>query len=432
MNDNGSSFVGIGLGVMLRRLPILLIAFASSWWATSACAQTASCPACPAERPLMPRGQMEPIFDRLAVQVGPLHTLGHGDPSHKYRALTERECQCQAASASTLGNLFAEELHALSRKHGKLLAGDRQNQIQTTILTYSEAEARNMAAGSALDLYYKLAEAEARAELLAQTISSMDASLARMRDLMKQGIKVEGDYDDLRRQRLEFQADAVALEQGIDRLNGELKALLGGCNSDDARIWPAIEANDSIIPAVDPNRAIEEGSSRPQLVLARLLPDILTAGNLSAARMLLRSYNVLLGAEPKRSRLCALVELLCAALGSSSSLDSARNELELFAADRQQTVTKEIRLAAQAVNAARERLALTREEARIRQVHLTDVTAREAKGLVSFKETTAARMEWLRARSEVAKAAAELLGARAKLREAQGILAAECGFGPQP
>jgi hypothetical protein len=416
---------------MLRCLCMLLSLTTLIAWYGSALAQSAptACPEPLENRAPRERGQLEKTLADVPVKLGVAEAL-HDLPAAKpYRPLTDRECECRAAAEATLANLFANELQSVGGRHAKLF-GDRLRRLQITILTHSEAEARNQSAGAALELFYRLAEAEARWELLRESITALDSAVAKARELTRQGIMPTGDSEDLLRQRIDLQADALQLHQGIERLNAELKVLLGitGCDSDEWRIWPALELPEEIA-AVDPAAALAQGlANRPALALVRLLPDVLTLDTLPAARMLLTSYNALLGGDnpAKRLKVCALVELLAKAICGRAELEKYRTQLQLLALEREQAVLKEIRLAAQAVNLAREHVALAREVVRVRKDRLIDVDAKAAKGIASFKDTTTARTDWLKARGDLAKAAAELLTARAKLREAQGLLGQEC------
>ena len=416
---------------MLRRLCILWSISTLLAWADGAGAQSAL-PVCPAPletRPLQKHASIEKVLASVPAKLGDAEALRELPAAKPYRPLTDAECQCRAAAESTLANLFAHELQSLGGRHGKLF-GDRLRRLQTTILAFSEAEARNQTAGAALELFYRLAEAEARGEILRESIAALDSALAKARDLVRQKIMPQVDYEELLRQRLDLQTDAIQLHQGIERLNAELKVLLGvsACDGDEWHIAPVIELPESIA-AVDPASALGQGvANRPALALVRILPDVLTTDTLPAARVLLASYNALLGAEnpAKKLKVCAFLQMLAAALGGRPELDKYRNQLQLLALEREQAVMKEIRLAAQAVNLARDRVALAQEVVRIRKDKLTDVDAKAAKGIASFKDTTTARIDWLKARADLAKASSELLTARAKLREAQGLLGREC------
>lgn len=411
---------------MLRHLPIPLLCAVLA--TAAARAQTTPCPERLECRAVLDRGKLEPVLADLLIRLGAQDVLAKLPAAKPYRPLTEKECQCRAAAESTLANLFAQELQALGGKHAKLLHGDRLRRLQTTILYHSEAEARNQTAGAALELFYRLAEAEARWDLLRESITAMDSALAKGKELVRQSIMPTTDYEDLLRRRIELHSDALQLHQGIERLNAELKTLLGICDCEEWRIWPAIELPESL-DAVDPACALAEGiARRPALALVRLLPDVLSMETLPAARVLLSSYNALLGAEnpAKKLKICAFLELLARAIGGRAELEKYRNQVQLLAQDREQAVLKEIRIAALSVNVVRERVALAREEVRIRKDRLADLDAKAAKGIASFKDTTTARLDWLKARGELAKQSAELLTARAKLREAQGVLVQEC------
>ena len=109
----------------------------------------------------------------------------------------------------------------------------RLSMIQMTIQTERAAEARNRSAGEALEEFYKLAEAEAKWDVLLLSLAQLQDTLAQSKDLMERGLPLPLEYEALRRQRLEQQAEEVKLLTGIQQTNDELPPAVPG-----RFLWP--------------------------------------------------------------------------------------------------------------------------------------------------------------------------------------------------
>src|SRR5262245_37200781 len=159
------------------RLAVLLVALAGSaahggWRQPSACADSPA----PPPLPFVPRGSAEPDLASLPTTPPPdLEPLATAGP--RYRQLRPGECQCLAVQFSSLANLLERERAELvasrpcCQKPGvarvfALHCDVAANQLRLAVFDNTAQEARNRNAGSALELYFKLAEAEAQADLL--------------------------------------------------------------------------------------------------------------------------------------------------------------------------------------------------------------------------------------------------------------------------
>ena len=99
-------------------------------------------------------------------------------------------------------------------------------------------ELRNRSAGGALEIYYHLAEAEGKADLLAQGIAQLEKAVRETQDMLGQKLKPPVALDVWTRQLLASQADQVTADMTINQLNGDLKRLLGLTDCGEGwRIW---------------------------------------------------------------------------------------------------------------------------------------------------------------------------------------------------
>src|SRR5207302_1699969 len=96
--------------------------------------------------------------------------------------------------------------------------------------------------------------------------------------------------------------------------------------------------------------------------------------------------------------------------------------------DRERAAVMEIRQAASALACQAQLVVLARQRVESFHVRVKEMEDKSKQGLASFVEVTQAHLEWLRARGDLIKEVMAWHIARVKLKQAQGILAAECGF----
>jgi hypothetical protein len=333
-----------------------------------------------------------------------------------YHALTEQDCQCLAAGASRMASLL-EEAQGLVGSHGR-------SSLQDVILQTAAVEARNKDASTALELYFRLAEAEARRDLLADSLKEVRDAVAGGEKLKKQGLKVPPEFEEFHKQQLDLQTDDVRLEGVIYQLNQNLAKMLNvKLAPDTQRLWPVADFQ----PAEDlpsPEQAVALGlEQRPEVQLLRRAPQEMTTADLAAARSLLASSNVLLGSDG--TGILGKIKVIL----RTNETEVRRNQLEQLAAQREAEIADEIRQAAVDLRTQSRLVAL----ARMRVVHartkLKDQEAKRAKGALSAVDVTPARLAWLKAKSDLVHEVMAWHIARVKLKQAQGLLAAECGYG---
>ena len=121
--------------------------------------------------------------------------------------------------------------------------------------------------GSALELYYHLAEAEGKVDLLGRGEAELNSAMPKTRDMTAQKLKPPVALDIWTRQLLSMQSDQTQAEMTVNQLNVQLRQLLGLSDADNWRIWNP-ELYDVTESEVDVEAAVAEGlSTRPELQL---------------------------------------------------------------------------------------------------------------------------------------------------------------------
>ncbi|MFL5342674.1 MAG: hypothetical protein ACJ8F7_21285 [Gemmataceae bacterium] len=342
-----------------------------------------------------------------------------------YRSLTAAQCQCLAVENTVPALLHDEQAG---------LAGPRKShtaEVRRTILAYVAAELRNRAAGSALELYYRLAEAEGKVELLGQSIVELSRAVRETQDMARQQLKPPVALDVWTRQLLTAQGDQTQAEMTIDQLNGQLKQLLGLLDAEEWRIWNP-ELYDVTDQPIDVEAAVAEGlATRPELNLLRYLINELDAASVPAARDVLQSVHPLLGMSRGGSVLAKVTLILRVSPVGHNEAEVRREQLTAYLAEREAVVADEICQATGGVKAHARLAALAWAREKSWQEKLAEVRGRQKQGLASLAEMSSTSMDLFKSRGEVISEVMAWYIAGVKLRQAKGLLVYEClGGGP--
>ena len=183
------------------------------------------------------RGTLAPNISGVASPEEVDKALGLPRGESNYYELDEFTCQCRAVANSTTGNLLESERESIRRKAGKHI--NAADAMRLDILGTAALEARNESASEALQIYYGLAEGEARLDLARRGESELLADLDRARQLHDRGMQVPFDDSEFQRKLNSLRLTHIDLEMLIAKGNHELRQrfALGTINRR-VRIWP--------------------------------------------------------------------------------------------------------------------------------------------------------------------------------------------------
>jgi hypothetical protein len=423
----------------LRRLvAALALVFAAAPVGATGPRLKSSCPApLPPDLPATTRGPIEPDVAALpSAPAGALTTPA----AIRYRLLNERECQCRAVQFAPLAGTLARERQALAEAHPccecsiirTLLprhCDDRANNLRRCILYYTELEIRNRSAGTALDLYFQIAEAEAKDDLLSLGRDALTGAYDQAKDVADKGFKLPIELASLQRQQLEAGADRIRLHEALLDLNGKLKMLIGQDDLPvDEWLWPASDFQISYEP-IDPDAALRTAlNQRAELQLLRTLSRDLDAKTLPVIREFLKGLNTSLGAQAQSdSPLGKLADAIKAILTSHALERALRsNQIDQLLAEREKAVTNEVRLALTQLMTHSRLVDLERQRVLAWQARVQEMQDRLAKSEATFLDVLQAKLDWYKSRAALTAGVMGWHRAYARLRLAQGVLVAEC------
>ncbi len=142
--------------------------------------------------------------------------------------------------------------------------------------------------------------------------------------------------------------------------------------------------------------------------------------------ILLRSYNGFLG----MSRSESFISFMGAGLspGSRKESEQRRRQMDDLLKEQEYVVAQEIRLAIHTINAKSKLVALSKEKFKISQEKLKDLEEQKQRGVATPLDVAAQRVTVAQSQAEVLQEVMAWHTARAKLKQAQGLLALECGY----
>jgi hypothetical protein len=441
----------------MRRM-VLLLAMGALLAATAGCSlcppcrrscgSGASCACSPGETPppAVERISQEQTVLQLAASVQLPPTSDNLPVPDAYRAVPPLLCQCLAAKHAPLADGFDNQRRQLEQQQAK--AGCRssrktekqakQRAFQESLLLYSALESRDQAAGAALEWYYQLAAAEARADLLDTSLEDSRKTLQRIDEMKKLGIPLPQPIEEYQRQIAELKLQQAQNQLTIGQLNSKLHVALGYDSKSAWRIWPdpgmtlGLPSETPLLLVPDVEAAVQLGlHQRPQLLLLRSAIVNLDRDTLGSARILLQTINPLLAMSspgPSCKLLIILGKILHIQPGQEEELERMRAQLCDYLCERERTVEAEIRAAVYEIGVRRETILRARQAAESWQARIHDLEKQQAEGLKGALSLASAFLEWHKARGEVVKEFLSWKIAISKLKQAQGILPAECGY----
>jgi len=432
----------------MNRLPVLLLAGLAMLGSEVGCAHSDKhCedhgPALPCQAsvalPDAHRVPLEPVF--LSLAVPPLG--GPGDSPPSYKALTDRDCQCRAADVSARARRYDDEADEAEQLAAHPLlaclpAYERVLVLKVDVNRAKAAEDRNSVAGQALNVFYKLIEAEAKVDLQHESMNVVGEAIAKARDLQDKGLRSAEDVENLERQMSDLRADGVRLQMNIVDLNIELNKFLDLDVSTcccKARFWPIYEPH--FQPhAPDCQAAVAEGlAKRPELFMLQRIIEEMTVENFPPVRKLLHSVKELLGLGDDSAPCQKLADLrakFCGTGRSAEELCTRRGQVEEHRAERVRAITAEITQAVHDLERQAQVVALVRERATMWQRRIADLEAKFKRALATFAEVTDARLQWIKARGDLIKEVVAWERLLVQLHFHQGVLPQDCHLGPAP
>jgi hypothetical protein len=342
------------------------------------------------------------------------------DGPSQYCAITELNAQCLAARNSKTANLLVQEAEALETQRKCF---DRGNELAQELLLLQAAHKRNLDAAVALQLLLRLAEAEAGSQNLERRLTEMNGMVSDAEELWSRGIAPPVSKGELESQRLALQHQTVEVRGTVERLNYQLNDALGVSLPPGSWHWPEVDL------LVDPSyihadEAVAVGlANRADLAALRMASRAEGREVVSAARILLQPLGIGMSTASSGCCLTKLLHLCSAGAESdvrSEQLQAARRSQEL-------TVEQEVRQSVGLQSLRLSQIVLTRDRFQSTKNYLQSLEQQQ-QSTGNPPSVRKQRLDGLAVEQDLLHDVIEWKIAQVKLKEAQGLLAIECGY----
>lgn len=357
-----------------------------------------------------------------------------------YRQLRLRDAQCLAVQHAPLAGALARERQELCTAHPccqhpivhclmPCHCDDRANRLRQCILYYTELEIRNRSAGAALELFFRIAEFEAKDDLLVLGRTALAGAYDQAEEVADKGFKLPIELASLERQKLEADADRVRVQGALLDFNARLKGLIGQDQLPiDERLWPETELGVSYDP-IDVDAAIQVAMhQRAELQLLRILDRDLDAKTLPVVRAFLQGVNGSLGAQAVShspiGKMFAAIKALVTRRAAEQ--DQRSDQIQQLLQERELAVATEVRQAAAQWVTQGHLVDFDRQRVLAWDARVKEVEDRLAKSESTFLDVLQAKLEWYKARAVLTADVMAWHRAQVQLRLAQGVFVGEC------
>jgi hypothetical protein len=351
-----------------------------------------------------------------------LNSLPPAEPT-RFCALAERSAQCLAANNATQANVLNLEAEAILAGSGPLREHLAGSSLVAQLMRIEAVDKRNSAAADSLQAFLRLVEAEAGSDNLERRGREIDRTLAEMGQLQDRGMLAPVPKAEVEGQRLELWRRQGELRATIAQLNGQVEQLIGLPLAPGARFWPesslAVSAE-----APDPEVAVGIAlANRADLAALRVAASTEGSEAMAADRAILQLAGAGLGGSPARHA-CWLPHVRAA---DEESAARHRQVVELLS-QRQRAVAQETRLAAMLVATRLVQIGLTRRRLEIAREHSQAMEQQHRLTEGPQIKVRQARLDELAVEQDLLHDVIEWKLAVVKLKQAEGMLAIECGF----
>jgi hypothetical protein len=344
--------------------------------------------------------------------------------AHAYCNLLEKEAQCLAALNAPQARLLEQEADAVAAQPSGHHRRNSNGATEET-LRLQAAHERNRNASAALQLLYRIAAAETGADNLRRQLEEMRATLVDLSRLQRAGLDVPLSMPETEAQRAEAEHKLGEVELTIDQLNEQLANLLGVDLAPGTRFWPDISLQvEPNVPAVDEAQMMALAQRADLAALrvaagggAQTMRTALGVAGFSAAGPLAGASGLWMHLVAKHKEAAIREEQLAGAVADKER--AVKHEAAQAVATVQARLNL-IVLAEQRLESLREHREGVRRKA--------DVAGAGEARPVSVFDVRRATVAELMAEQDLFQDVMEWKVAVAKLKEAEGELAIECGY----
>jgi hypothetical protein len=347
-----------------------------------------------------------------------------------YCNLPEKEAQCLAALYAPQARLLEQEADAIEAQRGKHHRKD-SNATTAEALRLQAVYERNRNASAALQLLYRIAGTETAADNARRQLNEVRATLIDLGQLQRAGIELPLSLPETEANQAEVLHKLGELELTIDLLNEQLANLMGVELAPGSRFWPDVGLQvDPDVPALEESQ-MTALAQRADLAALRVAER---GGSRSVQTMLAMAGGIAAGPLACASGLSLHPR-------AKQEQEAIREEqIQGAIADKERSIRHEVAQSIATLQARLNQIALAEQRLELLREHREAVRRKQESGIPGAgsgeSRTTRpstvfdlrkATLASLLAEQDLFHDVIEWKVAVAKLKEAEGELAIECG-----
>lgn len=333
-----------------------------------------------------------------------------------------------AAMNSSVANIISLEGQLAFENSKSCWSYQEAECMRSRLLAHRAVDLRNQTAGVALRAFYNLALAKASIEPLEAALDELESAIVDIERLEASGLPSPVDSRDLRQQRLELLSKRAELDENIVKLGEQVAVMLALNPCCRTAISPVIDWTINPEP-VDACLAVQQGlSGRADAAQMQMVQNGLTSETLPATQAALQTVEVGLGQLDQRLR---LLQMIMPGPSEEVEMPIRRSQVNRIVSEQQRVIAAQIRSAVAELEGRARRVAVARRTLVLRLEQLGDLQAKIQADRAKAFEEVEAKLKVYEAQGELVSEIIAWKLADVSLREAQGSLAAECGYSVQ-
>jgi hypothetical protein len=377
-----------------------------------------------------PAGQIPPVYlsdsdnQRPALVVDVTEaTASSTEEDAGFCKLSESDAQQIAATRSLTGNLLARESDAVAAQGLQRGVNPCSVEILRSMLFAQSVMERNRSAGDALESFLLLAEAEDGLVRIKESLAEVEGMGNDLNQVRSKGLAVPVTQTEIDQQRLALQHQMEETQAASRNLNGKLAELLSMDAAETRHIWPEVDLKVDTAPLEVDAEVATALATRADLAMLEYLRSAVNPQTLPAIREALGGLSGGLGVT-----LAAAVGHFAGHTDTGES-DHRRGQLDELLSYRRQSVTRDVREAMAEIESSLRQVVNSREQVKSQEQRVENLHQQRAIGASTTIDVRQGRLDLIRKQQQLFHDVVKWKIAVVRLREVQGQLAAEYGYG---
>jgi hypothetical protein len=339
-----------------------------------------------------------------------------------YRQLTPHACIDLAKKNSVVANLIQRDLDSRLKQPYPFFGGAKERyELIIAIMQGTILETQNRSAAAAMELYYRIVEVEAQADLAAQSVKLLTEFDASVQQLVNAKLANQQEVSVTEIKLDEARAAQRKVQIALDELNEKLQGMLGVRTPGFTyRIWPDVApaiAQEQLNTAALTQQALQ---ARPDLQLLRTLVQATNTQTFVLINQIIGNATPIVEVPSHLAPFIDQLQTLLSACIREERVEKNREQARRLLSDREDLTRREIERTVFSIYDRLQLIALTGKKRNLIRDRIKQLSPLAEKELKKRPELLQAQLDQIKACGDVIHEMIEHEILRVKLREALG------------